>query len=111
MSGLGWIPAACTLPTEERPLRTAEWDTLFAERVARVWRPQSLLLRLELRGGDGTEERVRDPAERAGGRCSFVAVAVGTWWYGRRRSPCPAPLARRGEARPVFEGVRGCWGR
>ncbi|WP_433352534.1 hypothetical protein ACQP25_05150 [Microtetraspora malaysiensis] len=25
-----WTPAECTLPTEERPLRVAEFDELFA---------------------------------------------------------------------------------
>lgn len=34
-----WVPAACTLPTAEQPLRVAEFDALFAtatntERVA-----------------------------------------------------------------------------
>jgi len=28
-SGLAWVPAACTLPTAEQPLRPAEFDALF----------------------------------------------------------------------------------
>lgn len=27
----GWVPAACTLPTAEQPLRAQEFDTFFAE--------------------------------------------------------------------------------
>ena len=71
MDGLEWVPDACTLPTEERPLRVAEWDALFAERLVGVSRPGALRVRLDLRGGDGTEERVRDLVEREGGCCSF----------------------------------------
>ncbi|MFJ5952620.1 hypothetical protein [Streptomyces noursei] len=76
MSGLDWVPASCTLPTEERPLRVAEWDALFAERLEQVSRPEPLRVRLDLRGGDGAEERVRDLAEREGGCCSFFTFAV-----------------------------------
>ena len=28
-----WVPAACTLPTAERPLRLAEFDELFADHL------------------------------------------------------------------------------
>jgi hypothetical protein len=44
-----WIPAdACTLPTAERPLRVAEFDTLFATALRAVERPAPDRLRLEL---------------------------------------------------------------
>ncbi|MEV7021247.1 hypothetical protein [Kitasatospora sp. NPDC093558] len=76
MSGLDWVPASCTLPTKERPLRVAEWDALFADRLERVSRPEPLRVRLDLRGGDGAEERVRDLAEREGGCCSFFTFTV-----------------------------------
>ncbi|MEV7214086.1 hypothetical protein AB0O31_13455 [Kitasatospora cineracea] len=76
MNGLDWVPSSCTLPTAEQPLRVAEWDALFAERLERVSRPEPLRVRLALRGGDGTEERVRDLVEREGGCCSFFAFTV-----------------------------------
>ena len=76
MSGPDWVPTSCTLPMEERPLRVAEWDALFAERLTFVSRPEPLRVRLDLRGGDGVEERVRDLAQREGGCCSFFAFAV-----------------------------------
>jgi hypothetical protein len=79
MSDLAWVPQSCTLPTEERPLRVAEWDALFAERLTTVTRPQPLALRLELKDGPGVGDQVRDLADREGGCCSFLtfAVAVG----------------------------------
>ena len=76
MSDLAWVPQSCTLPTEEQPLRIAEWDALFAECKAVPSRPQPLRLHLELAAGPGVEERVRDLAERESGCCSFFAFAV-----------------------------------
>jgi hypothetical protein len=76
MNGLDWVPTSCTLPTEERPLRMAEWDELFTERLKRLSRPEPLRVRLDLRGDDGTEERVRDLAGREGGCCSFFTFTV-----------------------------------
>ncbi|MER7951943.1 hypothetical protein ABTY59_31590 [Streptomyces sp. NPDC096079] len=76
MGDLAWVPQSCTLPTEEQPLRVAEWDGLFAERLTAVSRPGPLRLRLDLAGGRGVEERVRDLAEREGGCCSFFSFTV-----------------------------------
>ncbi|MFJ5879824.1 hypothetical protein [Kitasatospora cineracea] len=76
MNGLDWVPAACTLPTGERPLRVAEWDALFAERLENVARPEPLRVRLVLRGGDGVEERVRELVGRESGCCSFFTFVV-----------------------------------
>lgn len=76
MSDLAWVPQSCTLPAEERPLRVAEWDALFAERLRTLSRPQPLRLRLELAGGAGVEERVRDLVERESGCCSFFTFTT-----------------------------------
>ncbi|WP_030206212.1 hypothetical protein [Streptomyces bikiniensis] len=76
MSDLAWVPRSCTLPTEERPLRVAEWDALFAERLTSLSRPQPLRLHLDLAGGEGVEGRVRDLADREGGCCSFFTFTV-----------------------------------
>jgi hypothetical protein len=51
---VSWAPAACTLPTAERPLRVAEFDELFASAVLGIGRRGPGVLRLEL-----------DPAEPA----------------------------------------------
>lgn len=76
MSDPAWVPQSCTLPTEEQPLRVAEWDVLFSERLASSSRPEPLRLRLDLAGGPGVEERVRDLVERESGCCSFFTFTA-----------------------------------
>ncbi|MFF8953523.1 hypothetical protein ACF09I_32675 [Streptomyces sp. NPDC014940] len=76
MSGLAWVPQSCTLPTRERPLRVAEWDALFSERLTSSARPEPLQLHLELAGGPGVEERVRDLVARESDCCSFFTFTT-----------------------------------
>ncbi|MFF1507157.1 hypothetical protein [Streptomyces sp. NPDC058326] len=76
MSDLAWVPRSCTLPTEERPLRVAEWDALFAERLTSLSRPRPLRLRLDLVGGEDVEDRIRDLVERESGCCSFFTFTT-----------------------------------
>ncbi|MEU6303695.1 hypothetical protein [Streptomyces chartreusis] len=76
MTGPEWVPRACTLPTEEQPLRLAEWDALFAVQTAAPYRPDALRVRLELRSGPGSEQRARDLAARENGCCSFFDFTV-----------------------------------
>ncbi|GAA3833286.1 hypothetical protein [Streptomyces chiangmaiensis] len=71
-----WIPASCTLPTPEQPLRVAEFDALFAERLADTSRPDRLRLEMLLTGGEGVEETVRDLVARESGCCSFFTFTV-----------------------------------
>ncbi|MFG2333193.1 hypothetical protein ACGFMM_26710 [Streptomyces sp. NPDC048604] len=71
-----WVPDSCTLPTSEQPLRVAEFDALFAERLTDLSRPDRLRLRLVLAGGDDVEEAVRDLVARESGCCSFFTFAV-----------------------------------
>ncbi|MFD4316348.1 hypothetical protein OG365_31620 [Streptomyces sp. NBC_00853] len=76
MNDLAWVPQSCTLPTEAQPLRVAEWDGLFAERLTAVSRSGPLRLRLDLAGGPDVEERMRDLADREVGCCSFFTFTV-----------------------------------
>ncbi|WP_344015208.1 hypothetical protein [Streptomyces thermospinosisporus] len=76
MTGLAWVPQSCTLPTEERPLRVAEWDALFSERLTSLSRAEPLHLRLDLAGGEGVLERLRDLVERESGCCSFFTFTT-----------------------------------
>ncbi len=76
MTDLDWVPSACTLPTEERPLRVAEWDALFAGHLTAVDSPAPAQLHLSLSGAAGLEERVRGLADRENGCCSFFTFAV-----------------------------------
>ncbi len=64
----GWAPGdACTLPTEEQPLREAEFDTLLATALRGVERPEPELLRLTF---DGDAE-IEDLIARESSCCSF----------------------------------------
>jgi hypothetical protein len=71
MTDLEWVPQSCTLPTEEQPLRIAEWDALFSEHLTALSRPAAQRVRLELSAASGGEDRVRDLAGRESGCCSF----------------------------------------
>lgn len=66
---------ACTMPTEQRPLRLAEFDDLFATAVQRVER-RGRDIRLHLIGGSGLVERVRDLTERETSCCSFFTFGI-----------------------------------
>lgn len=71
------MPGACTLPTVEQPLRAAEFESLFADAVRGVERPEPTLLRLVLDGADEVEAAVRDLAARESACCSFFAFGLG----------------------------------
>ncbi|MFD3498124.1 hypothetical protein ACFWWT_35460 [Streptomyces sp. NPDC058676] len=76
MNEPAWVPQSCTLPTDEQPLRVAEWNALFSERLRALTRPQPLQLHLELAGGPGVADRVRDLVERESGCCSFFTFTA-----------------------------------
>ena len=63
-----WAPDACKLPTEERPLRLAEFNDLFAF-VVRAERPEPQRLNVVLRRI--VEAPTRDLARRESECCSF----------------------------------------
>jgi hypothetical protein len=70
-----WVPAACTLPTVEQPLRVAEFDDLFtsvrgAERVA------ATTLRLTL--DRSSLDYARDLGARETECCSFFDFSFDT---------------------------------
>ncbi len=75
-SGAEWVPDVCTLPTMERPLRRAEFDTLFATATRAAQRVGPTHLRLSLAGGTDLESTVRDLAARESECCSFFAFTV-----------------------------------
>lgn len=71
-----WVPAACTLPTAEQPLRSAEFDDLFAEDVLSVNQPSPRQLRLELRPDATAAARAAGPAAKETGCCSFFTFGL-----------------------------------
>jgi len=93
-----WVPASCTLPTVDQPLRRKEFDEFFAEDVLGVRQTSPLEVRLDLRAEPAVAARAVDLATRETVCCSFfrfdltmtdgkVAMVVST------RSPHEAELA------------------
>ena len=73
--GLVQVPAECTLPTAEQPLRVAEFTDVFAL-VIRAERPAPTRLLLTLEAAPGRAEAVRDLAARESTCCSFFGFTV-----------------------------------
>jgi hypothetical protein len=100
-----WAPDACTLPTADRPLRLAEFDTLFTRHVRQVHRQDATRLVLGLTGGPEVAARAAELAARETGCCSFftfdlriadgtLTLTVGT---GEAQAAVLAALADRAE--------------
>lgn len=68
-----WVPEACTLPTEEQPLRVAEFDALFAAATGPPERLAPTRLRLHLPAGQDNAARARDLIARETGCCSLFS--------------------------------------
>ena len=66
-----WLPATCTLPTVERPLRRKEFDEFFAEDVKSVRQTSPIEVRLDLRAESDVAARAADLAARETVCCSF----------------------------------------
>lgn len=66
-----WAPSACTLPPADRPLRQAEFDTLFATALRSVHRGSPTELALTLTAAPGRAVVVRDLIRRETDCCSF----------------------------------------
>lgn len=68
------VPDACTLPTEEQPIRIAEFDELFRNQVVSATRHTATRLVLQMR--PGCAEAVRDLTDRESQCCSFFTFIV-----------------------------------
>jgi hypothetical protein len=75
-AALALAPAACTLPTTDRPLRLAEWDGLFTDAATRVRRTERLRATIELRPDSRLAARAADLSVRETQCCSFFTFAV-----------------------------------
>ncbi|MDG4761900.1 MerR family transcriptional regulator [Micromonospora sp. WMMD710] len=71
-----WVPESCSLPTAERPVRLAEFDSFFAVAVRWFDRPSAQRLRLHLTGTEQAERSARDLAARESACCSFFTFEV-----------------------------------
>lgn len=102
-----WVPASCTLPTVEQPVRRQEFDDLFAHDLREVVQESPGRVRLELRADPAAAARAADLATRETGCCGFftfrltiadgeVALEVET---APRHEEVLAALAARAESR------------
>jgi hypothetical protein len=74
-----WVdaaPAACTLPTVDRPLRMAEFDEMFAAGTTSVSRIGPRVAQLELRPDPAVAARAADLTVRETQCCSFFTFAL-----------------------------------
>jgi hypothetical protein len=71
-----WVPASCTMPTAERPLRRAEFDALFAEDVLSVERTSAREVALALRPEPEVAGRAAHLAAAETGCCSFFTFGL-----------------------------------
>jgi hypothetical protein len=71
-----WVPGACTLPTAERPLRSASFDQFFASSVRAVTRPEPGRARLELRPAPQVAARAAELAAAETACCSFFTFTL-----------------------------------
>ena len=71
-----WIPAACTLPTVERPVRVAEFDSLLGTAVRGVDRMDETRLRFELDPSPDIAGRAAQLAAKETGCCSFFTFTL-----------------------------------
>jgi hypothetical protein len=73
---LDWAPASCTLPMPERPLRGAEFNSLFATALQSLERIDRRHLRLLLTGDDRLLPRIAELTARESECCSFFEFTV-----------------------------------
>jgi hypothetical protein len=71
-----WAPDACTLPQPERPLRAAEFTTLFATSLRSLERIDETHLRLILAGDETLPAAIADLTTRETQCCSFFAFTM-----------------------------------
>ena len=71
-----WVPAACILPTAERPIRVAEFDSLLGTAVRGVDRMDENRLRLELDPSPDIAGRAARLAATETGCCSFFTFTL-----------------------------------
>ncbi|TDD92938.1 hypothetical protein E1293_00245 [Actinomadura darangshiensis] len=72
----GWVPTACTLPTAERPLRVAAFDSFFSEAVTEVHPAGPGRVRMALRDEPQIAGRAAELAVRETGCCSFFTFTL-----------------------------------
>jgi hypothetical protein len=76
LGAVEWTPSACTLPTEEQPLRVAEFDRLFAGALRGIHRTGDTSLTLEFAVTPAQRADLEDLIRRETECCSFFSFTV-----------------------------------
>jgi len=71
-----WVPASCTLPTVDQPLRRAEFDALFAEDALTVEQTSPRAIAIALKPESEVAARAARLATAETGCCSFFTFAL-----------------------------------
>src|ERR1700729_986959 len=71
-----WVPDACTLPTADRPVRSAEFDAVFGQGLRRVSRLSDRRSQWEFAADPGQAARIADLLRRETACCSFFTFTM-----------------------------------
>jgi hypothetical protein len=71
-----WAPAACTLPTADRPVRSAEFDAVFSQGLRRVSRLSDRRGQWEFAVGPDQAARIASLLRRETACCSFFTFTM-----------------------------------
>jgi hypothetical protein len=71
-----WAPDTCTLPTADRPVRSAEFDAVFGQGLRRVSRLGDRHARWEFAADADQADRIGDLLRRETGCCSFFTFTM-----------------------------------
>ena len=97
-----WIPDACTLPTEQVPLRVAEFDQLF-RMASRVDRPTPRTVQVTFDAAAEVEAIARDLIARESACCSFFRFGLDRDEHGQLLLQIAVPPGQE----CVLEGLAG----
>lgn len=76
-TNLPWVDVeACTLPTEDRPLRAAEFDDLFSEHLLGITKHAATNVSMRLDNEQGLADWVEDLTARESSCCSFFTFSL-----------------------------------
>lgn len=73
---VAWAPGACTLPTADRPVRSAEFDAVFGQGLQRVSRLSDRHGQWEFAADADRADRISDLLRRETDCCSFFTFTV-----------------------------------
>ena len=77
LTDASFVPASCTLPSADRPLRLAEFADLFRASAHQVNRISPTRLRLRLDDDPAIDATARDLAARETSCCAFFTFTFG----------------------------------